>query len=316
MPDPLSDQTANSFHPGCILLSGGTGFVGRHLTRRLLQRGTRVLVYTRSVAKAAGILGSAVEATSDLEQIAGTTRIDALVNLAGLPIMGFPWTRERRRQLLDSRVRTTNALTRLVRRLEKPPATLISASAIGYYGVRGEETLDESAAPTDEFQSVLCQQWEQAALQCESAATRVTRLRLGVVLGRDGGALPQLLRPARFGMGAILGGGRQWVSWIHIEDLLGLVELALGSPGCGPVLNATSPHPVRQADLQREIATALHRPLWLHVPAPPMRLLLGELSQLLLEGQRVIPARALQLGFPFRYADIAAALSDLVKPSA
>ena len=309
-------QMATSTDPeqGWILVSGGTGFVGRHLIGRLLATGARIMVYTRSEQKCRDLFGTRVRALSSLAQLQTETHLAAMVNLAGLPIMGFPWTPQRRRLLLQSRIATTDALVALASRLSRPPPVLVSASAIGYYGVHGDEPVDERTAPTADFQSLLCQQWEQAAMQCESLGTRVTRLRLGVVLGADGGALPQLLRPARLGMGAILGTGRHWISWIHIEDVVRLFELALRDAALSGAVNATSPHAVTQEQLQRAIAQTLHRPLWLRVPAPPIRLALGELAQLLVDGQRVIPTRATELGYHFQYPDIDSALRQIAHP--
>lgn len=297
-----------------ILVSGGTGFVGRHLIARLLAMGSGIIVYTRSEQKCRALFGTRVRALSSLAELEPETHLAAMVNLAGLPIMGFPWTQARRRLLLQSRIATTDALVALAARLSQPPEVLVSASAIGYYGVRGDELVDERAAPTTDFQSILCQQWEQAAMCCESLGTRVTRLRLGVVLGGDGGALPQLLRPARLGLGAILGSGRQWISWIHIEDVVSLFELALRDAAMLGAVNATSPHAVTQEQLQQAIAGSLQRPLWLRVPARPIRLALGELAQLLVDGQRVVPARALELGYHFQYPDIDSALAQIAHP--
>ncbi len=305
--------TSTDLEPDWILVSGGTGYIGRHLIGRLLATGARIIVYTRSEQKCRALFGTRVRALGSLAELQVDTHLAAIVNLAGLPIMGFPWTRSRRRLLLQSRLATTDALVGLAARLRQPPAVLLSASAIGYYGLHGDELVDERATPTTDFQSILCQQWEQAAMHCESLGTRVTRLRLGVVLGGDGGALPQLLRPARLGLGAILGSGRQWISWIHIEDVVGLFERALRDAAMIGAVNATAPHAVTQEQLQRAIARSLHRPSWLRVPAWPIRLALGELAQLLVDGQRVVPARAIELGYRFQYPDIDSALAQITR---
>jgi uncharacterized protein (TIGR01777 family) len=310
--DPMAAGVSAS--PRTVLVSGATGFIGRNLVRRLIARGDRVIVLTRNAGKAQYRFGPHVRIVTSLDELAADTDIEAIVNLAGASILGFPWTRPRRAKLLDSRLRTTRNLVALAGRLVRPPRVLVSASAIGYYGVRGEEVLDEQSPPSSVFQSRLCQEWEAAAQAGEAAGMRVVRLRIGLVMGRDGGALPQLVRPHRFGLGAVLGSGRQWMSWIHIEDLIRLFEFALDTPAAqGGVLNAVSPAPLTHLQMQRAIATTLHRPLWLRVPAVLVRAGLGEMAQLLVDGQRVVPNRAVALGFQFRHPQAAAALENLLE---
>src|SRR5581483_3860697 len=226
-----------------VLISGATGFVGGHLVRRLVARGDTVLVYTRDADRALDRFGPHVHVVTNLDVIEPSARIDAIVNLAGARILGIPWTRGRRRTLINSRVQTTRALVALCARLEKPPRSFVSASAIGYYGVRGEQRLDEQGPPQPIFQSVLCQQWEEAAAAADAIGTRVVRLRFGLVFGRDGGALPSLALPVRLGLGAVLGNGKQWVSWIHIDDLTRLIEFALDKPSMRGAVNAVAPTP-------------------------------------------------------------------------
>ena len=297
--------------PRTVLITGATGFVGGHLVRSLVARGEQIIVLTRRPDVALDRFGPQVRIVSRLEELGPATRVHAVVNLAGAPILGFPWTRRRRRKLLLSRVETTRAVIALIGRLAQPPAVLVSASAIGYYGVRGDEPLDENAAPADIFQSRLCQQWEAAALAAESAGVRVVRLRIGLVLGRDGGALPQLMLPARLGLAAILGSGRHWMSWIHIDDLVRLIGFAIDTPGTAGVLNAVAPHPATQRRFQRALTNALRRPLWLRMPSILLRLALGEMSQLLVDGQRVLPIRATSLGFRYHYRTIEQAMVEL-----
>lgn len=210
--DPIvaGERTAAS---RTVLISGATGFVGGHLVRRLVARGDTVLVYARDADRALDRFGPHVHVVTNLDVIEPSARIDAIVNLAGARILGLPWTRGRRRTLIASRLQTTRALVALCARLERPPRVFVSASAIGYYGTRGEQRLDEQSPPQPIFQSVLCQQWEEAAVAAEAIGARVVRLRFGLVLGRDGGALPSLALPVRLGLGAVLGSGKQWVSW-------------------------------------------------------------------------------------------------------
>jgi uncharacterized protein (TIGR01777 family) len=303
------DQNAVTRH---VLISGATGFVGGHLVRRLIARGDAVTVYTRDADRALDRFGPHVQVVTNLDALEPAARIDAIVNLAGAPILGLPWTRGRRRKLIDSRVQTTRQLVALGARLERPPRIFVSASAIGYYGVRRDQRLDEQSAPQSIFQSELCQQWEEAAIAAEGNGARVVRLRCGLVFGRDGGALPSLALPVRLGLGAILGTGKQWVSWIHIDDLTRLIEFALDKPSVRGAVNAVSPSAATHLQLQHALAHTLHRPMWMRVPAFVVRALLGEMSQLLIDGQRVVPRRALASGFVFRHPDLREALDHLI----
>ena len=295
-----------------ILITGATGFIGGQLVRRLLTRGDAMIVLTRDADRALDRFGPHVQITTDLKALATDTRIDAVVNLAGEPILGLPWTRARRAALLRSRIDTTRALIELFAILDRPPRVLIGASAVGYYGVRGDEALDERAAPQPIFQSRLCQEWEAMSRAAESLGVRVVALRLGLVLARDGGALPSLARPVRMGLGAILGSGRQWMSWIHIDDVLRLFEFALGNPALRGPVNAVAPVSMTHAQFQLELARTLRRPMGLRVPAGILRTLLGDMAQLLVDGQRVVPVRAVTAGFVFQYPEMGAALRQLV----
>jgi uncharacterized protein (TIGR01777 family) len=302
--------------PRTILISGATGFIGGHLVRRLITRGDNVLVLTRNPDVALNRFGPHVRIVTDLDSLDPSTGVDAIVNLAGAPILGLPWTRRRRRCLLTSRIETTRALTAVMGRLKNPVRVFISASAIGYYGVRGNEVIDEGGRPTEDFQSQLCQEWEATARTAVWHGARLVRMRIGLVLGRDGGALPRLARPVRFGMGAILGAGRQWVSWIHIDDLVRLFEFSLDTPIVSGAINAVSPVPVTHRQFQASMAAVLRRPLWMRIPAVFIRLGLGEMAQLLVDGQRVVPTRASGLRFQFGYVQIRDALTQLLRADA
>ena len=297
--------------PRHVLVTGGTGFIGRALVRALLARGDRPVVYSRSAAKAAYCFGRHADVVTDLHRIAPDTVFDAVVNLAGEPILAWPWTAKRRQVLLDSRVGTTDALVALFRRLSHPPDVLVTGSAVGYYGNHDGETLTEYDGPQDIFVSELCRRWEAAAKAATPLGIRVCCLRIGLVLGRDGGALPQFLRSVGLGLGAIVGSGRQWMSWIHKQDLVRLILFAIDQPMMSGPVNATSPDPVTNAQFMRALGRRLRRPVFWRVPAVVLRTAMGEMADLLVAGQKVVPSFATALGFRFEFADIDAALSDL-----
>jgi uncharacterized protein len=295
-----------------VLIAGATGFIGGHLVRRLIARGDAVSVYTRNADHALDRFGPHVHILTNLDAIEPSARIDAIVNLAGARVLGLPWTRARRKKLIDSRVQVTRALVSLCARLERPPRVFVAASAIGYYGVRGDQRLDEQSPAQPIFQSELCRRAEEAAGAAESVGARVVCLRIGLVFGRDGGALPSLALPVRVGLGAILGSGKQWVSWVHIDDLTRLVAFVLDKSSVRGAINAVAPNPATHLQVQHALARVLHRPMWLRIPAFFVRAALGEMSQLLVDGQRVVPRKALASGFVFRHPDLRAALDHLM----
>ncbi|MGH8185166.1 MAG: TIGR01777 family oxidoreductase [Steroidobacteraceae bacterium] len=297
--------------PRTILVSGGTGFIGRHLCRWLIEHGERVIVLTRRLGVAQNLYGPHAEIVTALEQIPATRRIDVAVNLAGARILGLPWTGARRKELVQSRLRVTNALAALIARLDSKPELLINASAIGYYGVRGDEKITETARGQPIFQSHLCQVWELAAQAAEQYGVRVCRLRFGLVLGRDGGAFPGLVRAARFRTRLVLGSGAQWVSWIHIDDVLRLIDFCIENRDLDGGINATAPQPLRQTTFAVMLAAQFGRFVQLRVPASVLRLALGEAAQLLVDGQRVLPVKARAAGFSFRYSSFETALDGL-----
>jgi uncharacterized protein (TIGR01777 family) len=299
-----------------VLVSGGTGFIGGHLIRRLLTRGNRVIVLTRNADLALDRFGPHVRLITAVKELPDDERIDAVVNLAGARILGLPWTKARRAQLIGSRVNTTRSLVELCGRLTRHPRVFVTASAIGYYGLGGDDPFDEQGGPQPIFQSQLCQQWETAAAAAESLGVRVVKLRIGLVLARSGGALPSLAIPVRFGLGAIIGAGKQWVSWIHIGDLVRLFEFALDTPTCKGAVNAVSPAAATHEQMQRLLAKVLHRPMWMRIPAIFVRAALGEMAQLLVDGQRVTPTRALAAGFTFKFPTLGTALEHLLGRSA
>jgi uncharacterized protein (TIGR01777 family) len=226
------------------------------------------------------------------------------------PLIGPRWTAARKRIIRQSRVDATRALAGAIASAPHPPV-LVSGSAVGIYGARGDERLDEQTSPGSDFLAGVCRDWESAALQAAPGA-RVVLVRTGIVLARHGGALPQLARPFWFFVGGPVGSGRQYVSWIHLDDWVSLVAWAIANAALVGPLNATAPHPVTNAELATALGTALHRPGFVRTPAFPLRLALGEMAEAaILSGQRVVPAQALSLGFVFRYPTIDAALAAI-----
>jgi uncharacterized protein (TIGR01777 family) len=290
-------------------VTGATGLVGRRLVPALVARGCEVRAATRSPR--ADLPGAAVVQWDGRrlppEALAGC---GGIVHLAGEPIFGGAPTAARRARMRSSRVDSTRLLVESLAALppERRPGVLVCASAVGFYGDRGEQELDESAPPGRGFLAELCVDWEAAARAAEAHRLRTVSLRIGVVLAREGGALALMARAFRLGLGGRLGDGRQWFPWIHADDLVALIEAALGDERCAGPLNAVAPQPVRNAELTRELARAVRRPAVLPVPAFALRLLLGELAGELLGSRRVVPARANGLGFRFRSETLARAL--------
>lgn len=299
-----------------VFLTGGTGFLGKHLVAALLERGDECVVLSRTARdpwqhpRGRVIRGDPTVPGEWQHQVAGT---DAVINLAGARLVDPPhrWTDHRKRLLRTSRIESTRHVVAAVRSAPEPrPAALLNASAIGYYGPRGEDVVDESAPAGTDFLGTLGADWEAAAREGETHA-RVTLLRTGIVLGTDGGALAPQLPLFRLGLGGSWGDGRQWWSWIHVADEVGLILFALDNAVAGP-MNLTAPNPVRVNQFATALAAALDRPAALRVPAFALRLALGEAAEALLNTQRVTPERALEAGYRFRFPDLAGALADLL----
>lgn len=294
-----------------ILLTGGTGLIGAALCRRWSADGHRLWVLSRDPAQVAARCGAGVEGIGSLAALQEVP-LDAVVNLAGAPIADRPWTRARRRLLRDSRIALTDDLVAWLAQREQRPAVLISGSAVGWYGDGGERVLDEDTPPGSDFAATLCRDWEASACRAESLGIRVVRVRTGLVLAPRGGFLGRLLPAFRLGLGGPLGHGRQWMPWIHLDDQIGLIDFLLHSPDAAGPYNACAPGPVRNRAFVRALGRCLHRPVWLPAPAPVLRLALGELSGLLLGGQRAVPARAEAAGYAFRFTELESALADLL----
>ncbi|MCG2585399.1 TIGR01777 family oxidoreductase [Massilia sp. TS11] len=294
-----------------VLVTGATGFVGQHLVRALVADGHTVIALSRDAARAAARLG--VRAIPSLEALAPSDAVDVVVHLAGARIFGRRWTAARKAVLRASRAGITAQIDAWIARTERKPRLLLAASAIGYYGVQAQDdarALDESAPPQPIFMSTLCQEIEAAAQGITRHGTQVGALRFGFVMGR-GGALPGLLLPIRLGLGGPLAGGRQVLSWVHIDDLVRAIAHLMQAPQVDGAYNLCAPAACTQHEFARTAAAVLHRPCWFPTPGWPMRLLLGEQSDLVLEGQRVAPRRLQEGGFHFRFATLDAALADL-----
>ena len=295
-----------------ILVTGATGFVGTRLVEGLAAAGHDVIVLTRNAEKALA-LRPPFRLVTDLDQIDGATRIDAIVNLAGEPVSGGLWTRARKRAIVESRKTMMAGLLGLIARLEQAPAVFVGASAIGWYGLRGDEELAEDAEPArDFFSHESCAVVEHEMEKARGFGLRVVALRIGLVLGTEGGLLARLLLPFEFGMGGRIGSGTQWMSWIARDDLVRLIAHAVANEGLEGPVNATAPAPVRNADFARALGHALHRPAVMPLPALPLRLLGDFGKELLLGGQRVVPKKALASGFAFNYPTLPMALESML----
>jgi len=295
-----------------VLVTGATGLIGRRLVAALVGAGYEVTVLTRTRATAAD-LPAPIRIVTDLDQVADATRLDAIVNLAGEPISDGLWTPAKRQRIIASRLAVTRAVVALIERLDHRPEVLVSGSAIGWYGLRGDEVLDETGDGADCFSRTICRRWERAAMRAEDLGVRVVRLRIGIVLAIEGGALSRMLTPFEFGLGGPFGAGRHWMSWIHLDDLVALIAHAIATPDLRGPVNGTAPEPVRNIDFAAALGRALHRPAVLPAPAAPLRLALGDFAdELLLKGQRVIPAAALASGFRFAHPTLDSALAAIV----
>jgi uncharacterized protein (TIGR01777 family) len=296
-----------------ILLTGGTGLIGRELCRLWLGKGHRLWVWSRSPDTVARLCGHQLQGVAQLSEV-DQVPFDAVINLAGAPIADRPWTQARRKKLWDSRIGLTEQLIAWLSQRVQRPALLISGSAVGWYGDGGERELRESDKPvTDDFASQLCIAWEESAQAAESLGMRVVLVRTGLVLARQGGFLQRLRPLFALGVGGRQGSGRQWMPWIHIDDQIGLIDFLLQQPDAAGPYNANAPQPARNAEFAKAYASSLGRPAIVPVPAFALKLGLGELSGLILGGQKAVPARLQEAGYPFRFETLDAALADLRK---
>jgi hypothetical protein len=298
-----------------VIVSGASGLVGSSLTAALRARGDEVTALVRRTPLAGEARWDPAVGSIDAGALEGA---DALVHLAGTGIGDKRWSARRRQEILSSRVESTSLLMRAVTGLSRPPKTMVSASAVGFYGDRGDEELTEDSGPGTGFLADVCRAWEDATEPAAHAGVRVVRLRSGVVLSAHGGALARQLPLFRLGVGGRLGSGRQWLSWISLRDEVGAILGALDEPALRGPVNATAPTPVTNRDFTRALGRALHRPAVLAVPAVALRVALGPdlASELVLAGQRVVPTSLMATGFRFAHPDVDAALAAVLAPGA
>ncbi|CAI3789713.1 Epimerase family protein [Pseudomonas sp. MM227] len=294
-----------------ILLTGGTGLIGRKLCQHWVGQGHRLTVLSRQPGQVKQLCGASVRGVAQLEEI-GEETVDAVVNLAGAPIADRPWTARRRALLWSSRITLTERLLAWLESRAQRPEVLISGSAVGWYGDGGERELNETSQPVKEdFASHLCIAWEETALRAEALGVRVVLVRTGLVLASQGGFLKRLMLPFKLGLGGPIGSGRQWMPWVHIDDQIALIDFLLHQTQCRGPYNACAPEPVRNREFARQLGRALHRPAFLPLPSLLLKAGLGELSGLLLGGQRARPVALQAAGFNFRYSELSAALTEL-----
>lgn len=279
-----------------IAISGASGFVGRRLVETLEQHDHRILRLKRWTAE---------------PRLAVEPPLDAVVHLAGEPV-SQRWNAEVKKRIRESRVAGTRLLVDAMSKLAVKPRVLVCASAVGYYGERGDQLLDETAGPAEGFLAEVCKEWEAEADRAEALGIRVVKIRIGLVLGKDGGALEKMLPPFRLGLGARLGDGRQWMSWIHLDDLTGMIEYALEHDNARGAWNGVAPNPVTNAEFTRQLGAAVRRPAFFVAPRWLVTLGAGEMAQILFFSQRGVPAAPLAAGFRFRYPELGAALRSVV----
>jgi len=297
-----------------ILISGATGLVGRQLVPFLRENGHEVFSLVRQAPNNEHEIQWNAETGIVESELKKIENFDAVVHLAGAGIADERWTKERKRIIRDSRVVGTKVLIDSLQKLENPPRAFVSASAIGYYGDRKDEILNEDSPPGKDFLSGVGVEWEAEAQKAADFGARVIRLRIGIVLSTEGGALKEMLTPFKMGVGGAVGKGQQFVSWIHLRDLIRVIQFALENENLNGAVNATAPNPVRNAEFAEKLGAALHRPSLVPVPAFALRLMFGELADaLLLSSARVVPEKLLANNFQFEFERIEDALQDLLK---
>lgn len=293
-----------------VVIAGGSGFVGQVLQEILLAEGNQVTVLSRNPEKihqtdqlkAVGWLKQGSRPEKEMDSI------DAIVNLAGESINGLRWTKQKKERIIKSRMEATGEIIQLVEKLESKPRVLVNASAVGYYGMSDNDTFTEkNSSAASDFLADTVQKWEEKAAEASRLGIRTVFARFGIILGKKG-ALPLMALPYKFCIGGNIGSGRQWVSWIHVEDAAKMLKFAIDTADIEGPLNVTTPNPVKMKDFGRELGTVLKRPHWLPVPEIVLKLILGEMSSMLIGGQRVIPEKAMNHRYSYQFPSINEAL--------
>lgn len=294
-----------------FLITGGTGFIGSKLCACLLEYQHNIVVLTRHPEK---IKGNNIKGISQLEQLTAEISFDTVINLAGEPIADKRWSQQQKELIYNSRINTTNELIKYFNKTRHKPELFISASAIGYYGISKTNTsVNEEATGDQSFSSQLCQQWEAVALQANALGIRTCLLRTGIVLGKDGGALKKMLPPFKLGLGGKIGDGYQWMSWIHLGDLVGIILYCIEHNKITGAVNGTSPNPVTNTLFTRALGKVLKRPTVAPLPTVVVRLLMGQMGkELLLAGKKVLPDKIIKAGYKFKYEQLEEALKNVV----
>lgn len=295
-----------------ILITGASGFIGQQLVKHLADQ-HELFLLTRNPANSRQQLGGQYQYFTSLDELDDLNHIDVVINLAGESIVARRWSKKQKQRICNSRWNITARLSQLILQSKNPPQVMISGSAVGFYGRQGDKLIDENAAAHIEFSHEICQEWERLALNA-SMKTRVCIIRIGIVLGH-GGALAKMLPPFKLGLGGPIGSGLQGMSWIHIQDIVALISFLMHHPECQGIFNATAPYPVSNGEFAKTLGKVLHRPTLLTTPSLILRLVMGEMSELLTEGQFVIPKHALEAGFKFNFEQLEPALKDVLYPS-
>lgn len=297
-----------------IFITGASGLIGSALIATLLkQGGHHITALTRNKAKMEQKWGTRIAYCPSLGQISSLTGYDAVINLAGEPIIGKRWNNAQKEKLCNSRWNITRRLTELIEKSDSPPHVFISGSAVGYYGAQGNQAVDENTPGEDEFTHRLCKEWEALALEAQSAKTRVCISRTGIVMSKEGGMLSMLTLPFHLGLGCSLGKGSQYISWIHIQDMVNALIFLMDTPEAKGIFNLTAPNPVTNKRFSKLLSATLYRPCLFRIPSFAIKLALGEAATMLLDGQRVMPQRLLDLHFRFSYEHLDNALAGLLK---
>ncbi|MDK8465313.1 TIGR01777 family oxidoreductase [Marinobacter sp. SS13-12] len=296
-----------------ILITGGTGFIGQVLCQKLIADGHSLTVLSRQPAHNVQAVCGRVEPLNDLNQLRGAEGFDAVINLAGEGIADKRWSEARKQELMDSRIALTNQLVDVIRSWKTLPAVLVSGSAVGFYGDQGSHRVTEDTPPHDEFTHRMCSDWEQAALRLDPTGVRVCLSRTGIVAGPGGGFLQRMLLPFKLGLGGRLGNGEQYMPWIHRDDVVAALIWMMETDTASGAYNVVSPNPVTNRQFTRCLAGVLGRPAIFPAPAPVLKIVLGEMSRLLLTGQMAIPERLEAEGFRFRFPDLTPALADATR---